>query len=125
MAENIEAYGLNSLRSIRENGNVINMADIEGATVRDGSLIGKVTIQTSATTLCIGSANLTSRHRLIINNDASNLIFISFDSAVTTATGWLIKSGEIMSFKLDPNEEISLYAVANAYDTEISLMELK
>lgn len=122
---NIEQYGLNSWRCIKENGTIINMADIQGATIRSGSLIGRATLTATATALRVGTADLTSRHTLQIINDSSDIIFIDFNSAVNTSTSFLLNSGTGYSFDFDPNDPVTMWALTTENETDVGIWELK
>jgi len=121
----LNQMGENSLRAIKEDGSIINLADIQGATLRPGSLVGKITLTASATALRVGSADLTSRHSLTVINDSSILAFIGFDSAVTTSTGFLLNSGTGITFDFDPNDPVTIYGLTSELQTSITLIEVK
>jgi len=122
---NIEQYGLNSLRAIRENGDIINMADIQGATIRSGSLMGRITLTATATALRIGTADLTNRHILQVINDSSDIIFVDFNSAVNTSTSFLLNSGTGYIFKFDPNDSVTMWSLTTENQTDVGIWELK
>lgn len=122
---NIESYGLNSWRCIKEDGNIINMADIQGATIRSGSLMGRITLTATATALRVGTADLTSRHMLQIINDASDIIFVDFNSAVNTSTSFLLNSGTGYQFCFDPNDPVTMWGLTTENQTDVGIWELK
>lgn len=121
---NLSSFGVNSLRSQKENGAIINMADIQDITLRTGSLIGRVTISATATALRIGSADLTGRHCLMIINDASDLIYINTNSASVT-NGFLLNSGTGIRLNFDPNDPVTIWSATTENETNIVLWELK
>lgn len=121
----LSGYGVNSLRSIKEDGSIVNMADVQDDTIRSGSLIGRITLTATVTALRIGSADLTNRHSLIIINDASDIIFIGTTSAVTSANGYLLNSGTGVNFKFDPNDPVTIWALTTENQTDIGIWELK
>jgi hypothetical protein len=122
---NLTSFGVNSLRSIKEDGSQINMADIHDIKIRSGSLIGRVTVTALATALRVGTANLTSRHSLIIINDASDLLHIGLSSSVTTVDGFLLNSGTGMTLHFDPNDPVTVWGLTTENQTNISVWELK
>jgi hypothetical protein len=121
----IDQYGINSYRTIREDGTIINMADIQGARLRSGSLIGRVTISATATAIRIGSADLTSRHTLSVINDSSDLFHIGLTSAVTTSDGFLLNTGAGINFHFDPNDPVTVWAITSDNETNFEVLELK
>lgn len=122
---NLSSFGVNSLRSQKEDGTIINMADIQDIKIRSGSLMGRVTLSATATAIRIGSANLTNRHTLNIINDSSTIIFIDLNSAVNTATSFLINSGSGHAIPLDPTDDITIWGITTENETNISIWELK
>lgn len=122
---NLESYGLNSWRCIKEDGTIVNMADIQGATIRSGSLIGRATLTATATALRVGTADLTSRYMLQVINDSSDIIFVDFNSAVNTTTSFLINSGTGYAFKFDPNDPVTMWGLTTENETDIGIWELK
>lgn len=120
----LNQYGFNSLRSIKEDGVIVNMADVQDITLRPGTLIGRITISASATALRIGSADLTGRHCLMIINDASDLMYINTDSASVT-NGFLLNSGTGIRLNFDPNDPVTIWSATTENETNIVIWELK
>lgn len=121
----LSGYGVNSLRSIKENGSIINMADIQDNTVRSGSIMGRVTLSATATAIRINSANLTNRHTLNVINDSSTIVFLDFTSAVNTSTSFLLNSGTGHLFHFDPNEDVTIWGLTTENETDIGIWELR
>lgn len=126
-ADNVDLnqYGYNSLRAIKEDGSIINMADIQGARIRSGSIMGRVTLTASATALRINSSDLTYRNSLTIINDSSSIVFIDFNSAVNTSTSFLLNTGTGTTFYFDPNDPVTLYALTTENETNVGVWEMR
>lgn len=93
--------------------------------VRAGSLNGRVNLSTTAAILKIGVSSLAGRHTLIVYNDASAVIYVGFNSNVTSGDGYQISSGTTITFNFDPAELLEVYGVLDEGTTDIFLMELK
>jgi hypothetical protein len=121
----INSFGVNSLRSIKEDGSLVNLAGIHDVTIRSGSLIGRVTLSAIATALNVGSANLTNRHSLILINDSSDIVLIGLTSAVTSVDGYLLNSGTGVTLKFDPSDPVSVWGLTTENQTDIGIWELR
>ena len=93
--------------------------------VHAGSLNGRVNLSTTAAVLKIGASALTGRHTLTIYNDASAVIYIGFNSNVTSNDGYQVSSGTAVTFKFDPTQPVTMYGVIDEGTTDIFLLELK
>ena len=121
----LNQYGYNSLRAIKEDGTIINMADIQGSRIRPGSIMGRVTLTAIATALRINSADLTNRNSLTVINDSSTIVFVDFNSAVNTATSFLLNTGTGTTFNFDPNDPVTLWALTTENETNVGVWEMK
>lgn len=125
MGVDINQYGPQSGRRIKENNTIVNMADIQDTTSRSGSLMGRLTLSASATAIRVGTANLTGRHLVNVINDSSTIIFLDFTSAINTSTSFLLNSGTGICFNLDPNEDTNLWCRSTENETDIGIWEVK
>lgn len=111
-------------RFLNEDNEKVNLADILGNTIRAGSIVGTLTIGTTATPLRLGATDLAERHTVQLINTGANAVYIGFSTAVTTANGIPCNAGEERSFALDPNDPLTLYAIATVAN-EVRLAEVK
>ncbi len=93
--------------------------------VHAGSLNGRVTLSSTPAILKIGASQLSERHTLLIHNDASAIIFIGFNSNVSSTDGYQVSSGTVVTFKFDPTQSVTMYGVIDEGTASISLMEIK
>jgi hypothetical protein len=93
--------------------------------VHAGSLNGRVTLSSTPAILKIGASQLADRHTLLIHNDASAIIFIGFNSNVSSTDGYQVSSGTVVTFKFDPTQAITMYGVIDEGTASISIMEIK
>jgi hypothetical protein len=93
--------------------------------IHPGSIQGRVNLSTTAVELKIGVSQLAGRRSLTIYNDASAVIYVGFNSNVTSADGLQVSSGTSVFFKFDPAEPVTMYGVVDEGTPDIFLMELK
>jgi len=121
----LSSFGVNSLRSQKEDGSIVNLAGVHDETIRSGSLIGRVILSATATALNVGSADLTGRHTLFLINDSSDIVIIGLTSAVTTSDGFLLNSGTGIPLKFDPSDPVSVWGLTTENQVDIGIWELK
>lgn len=93
--------------------------------IHAGSLNGRVNLSTTPAVLKIGASSLAGRHTLTVYNDASAIVYVGFNSNVTSSDGYQVSSGTAIIFHFDPAELVEVYGVLDEGTTDIFLMELK
>tara|TARA_R110000824_G_scaffold208303_1_gene393884 strand:- start:784 stop:1191 length:408 start_codon:yes stop_codon:yes gene_type:complete len=58
----------------------------------------------------------------VLNNSTADTVYVGFDPAMTTATGWPLSAGGSISFDL--NGEVLLYGVSSGSATDVRILEL-
>lgn len=93
--------------------------------IHAGSKQGKVNLSTTPAILKIGATSLSGRHTLTVYNDASAIVYVGFNSNVSSNDGFQLSSGIGITFKFDSDELVEVYGVLDEGTTSISLIELK
>jgi len=58
----------------------------------------------------------------VMNNSTGDTVYVGFDPAMTTATGWPLGAGACISFDL--NGEVLLYGISSGSSTDVRILEL-
>tara|TARA_R110002096_G_scaffold289124_1_gene483355 strand:- start:9414 stop:9821 length:408 start_codon:yes stop_codon:yes gene_type:complete len=58
----------------------------------------------------------------VLNNSTADIVYVGFDPAMTTVTGWPLSAGGSISFDL--NGEVLLYGVSSGSATDVRILEL-
>tara|TARA_R110002096_G_scaffold108964_2_gene238494 strand:+ start:3394 stop:3801 length:408 start_codon:yes stop_codon:yes gene_type:complete len=58
----------------------------------------------------------------VMNNSTADTVYVGFDPAMTTATGWPLSAGACISFDL--NGGVLLYGVSSGSSTDVRILEL-
>ena len=93
--------------------------------VHAGSLNGKVNLSITPAVLKIGASSLAGRHTLTVYNDASAIVYVGFNSDVSSDDGLQLSSGIGVTFNFDPDELVEVYGVVDEGTTSVSIIELK
>jgi hypothetical protein len=105
------------------------MLTLNGATpltaIRSGSIQGKVSLSSTPAILKIGASSLEGRHALVVCNDASAIVYVGFNSDVSSDDGIQLSSGGGITFNFDPLELVEVYGVLDEGTTDISLIEMR
>lgn len=99
---------------------------IESAYSNSGSLIGRLIISNiTPTVLKVGVNNLVGRHTLLLDNNSTFSVYFGFENDLTLETAIVIPSGSILKLKVDPKEDINLYALSDVKETRVTIIEIK
>jgi hypothetical protein len=90
-----------------------------------GSLNGRVSLSTTPAILKVGASSLVGRHMLLVSNDASAVVYVGFNSDVSSADGFQLSSGIGVDFHFDPVVPVEVYGVLDEGTTDISVIEVK
>lgn len=98
-------------------GNFISADTIQGA----------ITITSATVELKLGATPLAGRKQVILINDSSALVYVSFKTPVNLAAGeyFILFSGETIYMDLEPENITPVYARTDDYSTSIRLSEVK
>jgi hypothetical protein len=88
--------------------------------------VGKITIMPEPTPLRVGKQNLKGRRQVIVVNDASTYLFHSINPHFTLGSGEYIfhSPGEVITYHLNPEEDLTIYAKTKEYPVRIRVFEV-
>lgn len=88
--------------------------------------VGKITIAPESTPLRVGKQNLKGRRQLIVVNDASTYLFHSTNPNFTLESGEYIfhSPGEVITYNLNPEDDLTIYAKTKEYPVRIRVFEV-
>lgn len=113
-------------RRMRENGDVVNYADVSLTAIRPGSIVGSMEVSPTAAPVFISGSKLNDRHEVLVFNDASIFLYWSFESAPTIGVDTMpIPSGTVLHFQFDPNDPKDIYLITSEHTTDVKVVELK
>lgn len=123
---NIGEYQVKSGRMIKENGDVVNVADrVDSVNYNDAIYNLVVTPSGSLVVNPTTGEPLENRHTVRIVNDSSTLVFLTFDEP-TPEPGFLnitIFSGMAVDIRLSQTTPRDLYLISEI-DTEVRVVEV-
>jgi hypothetical protein len=88
--------------------------------------IGKITIMPYSTPLRVGKEDVKGRRQLIVVNDSSTYLFHSTDPNFTLESGKYIfhVPGEVVTYNLNPDEDLTIYAKTKEYPVKVRIFEV-
>ena len=102
-------------------GTSIVVLNPEDASAGSSGLVTAITL--TGTAVQLPSVPLTYRRAIsICNNSSTDIIYISFDSGLTTGNGWPIRSNTAISLEI--NGDIHVWGVSDAASTDVRVLEL-
>lgn len=108
-----------ALRTRRGEGTIV--LNPEDFSVSIGLRSSAVSVTTSATPL--PTTPLEFRRALVIHNSGSSTVFLG-GSIVTAATGLPLLAGEKISFDIQNNQNVEVFAIVSTGTVEVRIMEL-
>lgn len=99
--------------------------EVNSSLIHAGSLNGRVSLSTTPAILKVGASSLAERHTLMVYNDASAVVYVGFNSDVTSADGFQLSGGKGITFRFDPDDMVEVYGVLDEGTTDIVLFEIK
>jgi hypothetical protein len=119
-----KTIGKVDVNSLPVGTNNIGKVDInnEHGLIRNGSLVGTLSIGTAALELKIGASKLPSRRSVYVFNNSAQDVYVGLGNTVTTANGYPIKIGTERRFDLLSTETVALYAISSVA-SDIRIME--
>ncbi len=112
----INAQGQQRLR-----GTNVVCLNPEDSSAGSSGVITAVTVGTSA--VALPTTAMSARRALSIrNNSSTNILYIGFDSIVTTATGFPVRAGESIPF--DFTASLMVWGIASAAGTDVRILEV-
>ena len=92
---------------------VINEEDIQYSQSTANIVVGAKTIGTTEVELYANASKLTNRYKITIFCEGNESIYIG-DSGVSVSDGYPLPPGQTITFYLDPNGSVNLFAIANS-----------
>ena len=85
--------------------------------VANGGVTGTVTITTSGTTLLTKSATAYRQRVILVNNDATNPVYVAYHTPATTSD-MPVKAGQSLTL----NSNATIYAISTGASVSVSLI---
>lgn len=102
-------------------GTNVVLINPEDCSAGGSGLVTAITLGVTATKLPVTPLKY-RRAISILNNSTSDIVYVGFDPAITTATGWPLAAGGSISF--DMNGQVLLYGISSSASTDVRILEL-
>jgi len=102
-------------------GTNVVLANPEDCSAGGSGLVTAVTL--GGTVVKLPTTPLKYRRAIsVLNNSTGDTVYIGFNPALTTGTGWPLAAGGSISF--DMNGEVLLYGLSSGTSTDVRILEL-
>lgn len=92
--------------------------------IKTTPITGVKTVTFTPAEIFAGANRLASRRKIVMKNESSDIRIRIGSASVTVDNGFPVEPGAVMSFDFDPEADVALFAISEAGNVQITVMEI-